>query len=99
MVKVYGCSDDLVEIEGSKYPDNEIGCFGGSDVQIEFEDGTVIQIHYGKENDSLGIWAITVLNKGTAFQELILCDDEYAKIYSDIFLIGSEVKRYEVMEE
>ena len=27
MVKIYGCSDDLVEIEGSRYKENEIDCF------------------------------------------------------------------------
>ena len=26
MVKVYGASDDLCEIEGSVYKENEIGC-------------------------------------------------------------------------
>ena len=39
MVKIYGCSDDLVEIEGSKYPEDEIGCYD-SDVKIWFSDGT-----------------------------------------------------------
>ena len=30
-MKVYGTSDDLVELEGSKYQENEIVCYG-SDV-------------------------------------------------------------------
>ncbi len=49
MVKVYGCSDDLVEIEGSAYKEDEIGCFQ-SDVRIRFVDGTVIRVGYSKEN-------------------------------------------------
>lgn len=27
MIKIYGASDDLVEIEGSTYKEDEIGCF------------------------------------------------------------------------
>ncbi len=38
MLKVYGCSDDLVEIEGAEYPNDEIGCFE-RDVKIKFTDG------------------------------------------------------------
>lgn len=98
MIKVYGASDDLVEIEGSKYRDDEIGCYN-TDVKIEFVDGTVIQVHYGKDNDTKGIWAITVLNKGSAYQELLVCEDENARIYSDIFLIGAEVKQHELVED
>ena len=35
MLKVYGQSDDLVIIEGAKYPDDEIDCFN-RDVRITF---------------------------------------------------------------
>ena len=41
MIKVYGCSDDLVEIEGSTYEEDEIGCYD-RDVLIDFVDGTKI---------------------------------------------------------
>ena len=44
MVKVYGCSDDLVEIEGSTCEEDEIGCYD-RDVLIYFVDGTVIRVH------------------------------------------------------
>lgn len=30
MIKIYGCSDDLVEICGSVYKEDEIGCFDHS---------------------------------------------------------------------
>ena len=43
MLKVYGCSDDLVEIEGAEYPNDEIGCFE-RDVKIKFKDGTEIEV-------------------------------------------------------
>ena len=93
MTKIYGCSDDLVEIDGSKY-DNEIGCnYNNPDVRIWFADGTVIHIGYGKED--LAIWCITVEKKGTAKQTLQICEDEDADIYSDIFEIDSEIIRHE----
>ena len=53
MVKVYGVSDDLVEIEGSSYWEDEIGCYD-KDVRIWFCDGTVIRIRYADG----GIWQI-----------------------------------------
>lgn len=35
MIKIYGCSDDLVEIYGSVYKEDEIDCFD-HDVRIRF---------------------------------------------------------------
>ena len=43
MVKVYGASDDLVEIENSKYKEDEIGRYD-HDVRIRFFDGTVTRV-------------------------------------------------------
>ena len=82
--KVYGMSDDLVEIETDQniYPFDEIGCFD-SMVRILFTDDTVIEVEYGKEGK--GIWKIEVTHKGNAKQKLTICDDEDADIYSDIF--------------
>ena len=95
MVKVYGCSDDLVEIEGSSYVEDEIGCYD-SDVKIWFTDGTVVRIGYPKKN--AGIWWIEVLESGNAEYTLTQCHDEDAEIYSDIFEIDAEVARHEVCE-
>ena len=53
MVKVYGASDDLVEIE----------------------------------------------KQGTAEHKLTICDDEDARIYSDIFEIDSEIKSHSVIKQ
>lgn len=35
MIRIYGYSDDIVVIEGSKYKYNEIDCFD-KDVKMEF---------------------------------------------------------------
>lgn len=96
MVKIYGVSDDLVEIEGSTYKVNEIGCFN-SDVRIRFVDGTVIRIGYPKEDAA--IWWIEVEKRGTAVQGLTICNNEDAKIYSDIFKIDAEIKSHSVIKQ
>ena len=96
MVKVYGASDDLVEIENSQYKDEEIGCYD-HDVRIRFLDGTAIRVGYPKEG--LDIWWIEIEKQGTAEQKLTICDDEDARIYSDIFEIDSEIKSHSVINQ
>ena len=96
MVKVYGASDDLVEIENTKYKEDEIGCYG-HDVRIRFLDGTVIRVGYPKEG--LAIWWIEIENQGATEHKLTICDDEDARIYSDIFEIDSEIKSNSVIKQ
>lgn len=74
---------------GTKTQYDEIGCFN-SDVLIEFTDGTVIRVHYGKGEK--GIWDIEILSEGAAIVKFIVCEDEDAAIYSDILEIDAEVK-------
>lgn len=94
MLKVYGCSDDLVEIDGAEYPNDEIGCFE-RDVKIKFTDGTEIKVGYNKPD--LAIWWIRVEKHGTANQTMTRCWDEDAFPYSDIFTIDSELLSVEVV--
>lgn len=89
MLKVYGYSDDLVEIEGAEYPNDEIDCFE-HDVRVKFKDGTSIRIGYNKPN--LAVWWIQVENRGTATQSLTECFDPDATPYSDVFTIDSEIQ-------
>lgn len=95
MVKVYGASDDLVEIDGSSYKEDEIGCYD-SDVRITFVDGTVIRVHYGKSGK--GIWEISVELSGDAGYYLAVCDDEDAEIHSDVFEIDSEIMTHSLID-
>lgn len=96
MVKVYGYSDDLVEIDGAPYPYDEVGCYD-RDVRIWFDDGTVIRVGYGKQE--LAVWYIEVEEKGTAKSELQICEDEEAEIYSDIFEIEADFLKCEAIGE
>lgn len=94
-MKVYGTSDDLVELEGSKYQENEIGCYG-SDVIIAFDDGAVIRVSYGKPEGA--IWEITLLKRGAAGNAVFICYDEDDEIYSDIFETDAEVCSHWVID-
>lgn len=89
---IYGASDDLIEFEGGYY--GEVGCYGTSDreqgVLIIVSDGTLLEVKYGK-ND-MAIWGINVINKGSAFKSIELCDDEDAPIYSDVVTLQGEIK-------
>lgn len=96
MVRVYGMSDDLVEIEGAEYPYDEVGCFD-SDVRIWFDDGTIIRVGYSKPN--LAVWYIEVEQEGSANTNLLICEDENADIYSDIFDIDAKFVKCEVLDE
>ena len=82
--KIYGSSDDLIEIEGDI--DEEIGNYGTDDREtgnlLAFSDGTILDVKYGKPTG--GIWAITLLRKGDLFDKIVVCEDEEAKPYSDI---------------
>ena len=94
IVTVFGYSDDLVDIEGSSYPEYEIDCFD-RDVRLWFDDGTVILISYAQT----GVWKICVEDQGDAPQRLTVCDAEDADIYSDIFEINAEVIRHQVIRK
>ena len=94
-MKVYGTSDDLVELEGSKYQENEIGCYG-SEVIIAFDDGAVIRVSYGKPEGA--IWEIALLKRGTAGNAVFICHDEDDEIYSDIFETDAEVRSHWVID-
>lgn len=94
MIRIYGCSDDLVEIEGSKYKEDEIGCYD-RDVRIWFEDGTVIRVGYPKID--LAVWWIEIEQPGSAEKKIQYCNDEEADIYSDIFEIDSEIVKHQIL--
>lgn len=65
MTKIYGASDDLIEIDGDI--SDEFGCYNGRKKTIETSLGTKAKIHYGDE----GCWKIELISKGSDFIELI----------------------------
>ena len=96
MAKVYGYSDDIVYIDHLDGSCTEVDCYN-KDVRIQFEDGTTIRIGYPKEN--MAVWWIEIEEKGTANHELRICEDEEARIYSDILEIEVEAKSCSVIKQ
>ena len=79
--KVYGASDDLIELDGDI--DGEVNIASGSSL-LMFSDGTLLEVGYGK--GELAIWWINVLRPGELFNTKISCDNEDAQVYSDVAL-------------
>jgi hypothetical protein len=94
MVKVYGYSDDLVIVEGPN--PKEIECYR-KQTKIFFEDGTIIKVQYPKRN--IGVWEIELIEKGKAPFSLSVCNDENARIYSDVFTIDARIKDFTVEDK
>lgn len=78
--KIYGASDDLVEIEGDV--SGEVGCYN-KNVILACDDGTVLLTHYGKPGFG-GVWGIVVLRRGDLFDRVDVCTSEDADPYSDV---------------
>lgn len=75
-VKVYGASDDLVEVEGDLREE-----FDGGDVTLIFGDGTHLKVEYCED----GCWHISRVKKGTAkFKKVFSTPNSESSDYSDI---------------
>ena len=91
--KVYGTSDDLIELEGDLRGEvNHYASDAEADkgVLLVFSDGTVLSVKYGKPTGA--IWEIKALREGSLFAEIKTCVDEDADPYSDIAIFGSGLK-------
>lgn len=64
LTKVYGASDDLIEIEGEIYEEHDEYDFNG---KVEASDGTIANLKY----DENGQWKFTIKKEGDKFLELI----------------------------
>lgn len=81
---VCGASDDLIAFDGDV--NGEVGCYGTDEdddgVLIMFSDGTMLEARYGKAN--MAIWSLVVLQAGSLYQKVTLCDDEDDDPHSDV---------------
>lgn len=91
--EIYGQSDDLIEFSGDVR--GEVGCFGTDEreqgVLVFCDDGTVLEVKYGK--GGAGIWAVSLIHRGSLFDRIDQCVDEDAKRYSDTAHFRSGLKR------
>lgn len=80
---IYGASDDLIEVEGDlreefTYRDDKNGDLLG------FSDGTLLRVRY----DADGIWRITPVRRGTAFQGIEHAPEDDDSNYTDRASLG-----------
>jgi len=89
---IYGCSDDLVEVEGEVQ--GEIDSYGSDEkergILLVFSDGTQLEVKYGKGDSS--IWQITVLKTGTLLKKVISCESDEDEIYSDVAVFNKGLR-------
>ena len=92
---IYGCSDDLVELEGAIRL--EIDCYDRG-VRLTFDTGTAILVQYSPERD--GVWRITDVTRSGPAATIVRCEDRPGytdpdgPIYSDLATVvgASSVK-------
>lgn len=87
--RIYGASDNLVEVEGDVC--GEVSDFSEEDgVVIVVDDGTIARVRYSIRIP--GVWSIDVLRKGTLFDRLDICTDEDEVPYSDQLFLRDGAK-------
>lgn len=79
MIRIYGASDDLIEIEGDIT--EEFNFYGDDDEErfLAFSDGTLLRVVF----DSDSIWRLTPLFNGHARMTHIICSVDDDNSYSD----------------
>lgn len=80
--RIYGSSDDLIEVEGDVRGESNVYNSGDDPVLIVCSDGTVLECRYGKAG--LAIWGFYVVKSGSLFQRVVECTREEEDPYSDV---------------
>jgi hypothetical protein len=62
MLKIYGASDDLLEVEGDTQEEFSVWDTEYKPFTVAVSDGTLLRVRY----DDDGIWRISLLTKGAA---------------------------------
>lgn len=79
MIKIYGASDDLIEVSGDIEEEYNVHVFDGDDGRyLAFSDGTVVRVYYDQE----AIWRVHTVARGKAEQShtLPVGEDDYSEI-------------------
>ena len=83
-IKIYGASDDLLEIEGDIEEEFNVNC--REDIYLGVSDGTLFHINY----DDNGIWRINLLRAGSA--GYLRVDGDYIKDTNDVVTMNGKVE-------
>lgn len=92
MLKIYGSSDDLIEVDGTSL--NEEFNYSGRDrdddkgAYLAFSDGTLLSCTYDRD----GIWRFNILSKGKSFISKDECIEEKDGRYSDHVFMGEDMQ-------
>jgi hypothetical protein len=92
LIKVYGSSDDLIEIDGDIYEE-----FNTDAGILLFSDGTLLQIHF----NTLGLWKINVHRQGDAHIHWAhVASNPNSDNHSDVVhLIGGNIEFVALVEQ
>ena len=90
-IKIYGASDDLIEIDGDIR--EEFVYLEEGETGIAISDGTLIVANY----DSEGCWRFHRLVKGSAEYTKVEAEGPDSKNYSDVVTLTGENIRWVVM--
>lgn len=95
MTKIYGASDDLIELEGDI--DDEVDALSKFNTTekpfiISFDDNTKVRIFYLKD----GIWKIELMVAGHLFSKIEECNGDK---YSDELIMKDGLKSFTVEVE
>lgn len=84
MLKIYGSSDDCIEIEGDI--NDEFYAVNDEPTLLGFSDGTVLEIEYNSD----GIWRIAPVYKGSAtYNKEFEATNSDSDDYSDVVTLTS----------
>lgn len=96
VTRIYGASDDLIEIDGQIYDEIDAYSPRPKEFEIKTSNGTLATIMYN------GKWVITPIENGTDFIKIVksVGDDsrhteehtDDVPSYSDVLLLSGEVK-------
>ena len=86
-LKIYGASDDLIEVEGEIR--EEFSPLADEPSLLAFSDGTLLQIQYGAGNKAF--WRIQPLIYGSASYSKVEATDEDEN-YSDVVTLEGQIR-------
>lgn len=80
MIKIFGASDDLIEVEGDIEEEFSPAHGKKEYSYLGFSDGTILRVMYTEP----GVWRITPEVRGSAVLEIQQCSMDDEENYSDV---------------
>lgn len=84
--KIYGASDDLIEVEGGLR--DEFDAVRDGTHRLDFSDGTALSVEY----TDAGLWRIERIARGLCLLSIERATDPDSDRYSDVATLDGEVQ-------